>query len=415
MKDMKENKDTAEIKDTGKTGKKGIKKKIIIAILALLALAILFSVSVYKSDRNLFIKKFTKTIDLDETKEVSFDYSKRTYIRRNYIPVFLFKSDEDAEYTFSVTDIDTDDGVYVTMSVCDLDLNEYVSADNFDEHNGDVTGSEFIAKGNKCILIIDAVSQDDSEKDRYTGSLKVTVSKAEKAKPLELTEDTPVTVNTGDEEMTSVLFRPEETGYYRFSTKMVSGGADSGFSSVTMIKNADNKEVKVTENISYLEGGEEYYVWISASELTEKKAEISVSCSRINVIRTKKPGSFSIDDETIIEFKPKKGANYAIYSVSGGNVDGAVYDDKGFPLNKDNNSGGTLSSNKDDFALVLQANDNVLYLIHVSGEYKDCTVSIAEYTGDGTSLGPDDIELPSDSADPASDNTESGDAEEKQE
>ena len=109
-------------------------------------------------------------------------------------------------------------------------------------------------------------------------------------------------------------------------------------------------------------------------------------------------GSLKVEGETVIHFKPKKGANYAIYSVSDGNVNGAVYDENGFPLNKDNNSGGTLSENKDDFALVLQAKDKTLYLIHVSGEFKDCTVYIAEYTGDGTSLGPDDIELPAEPA-----------------
>ena len=66
------------------------------------------------------------------------------------------------------------------------------------------------------------------------------------------------------------------------------------------------------------------------------------------------------------------------------------------PVKAFNNSVGTLSENKEDFALVLQAQDDVLYLIHVNGEFKECSVTIAEYTGDGTSLGPDDIKLPAD-------------------
>ena len=372
-----------------------MKKKIIIAIVALLALVFIFSLSVYKSDRNLFIKKFTKKISLDETAEVEFDYGKKTYIRRSYIPVYLFTSPEDGEYTFSVTDINTEEDVFITMTVCDTDLNEYFSSDNFEEHNGDVSGSEFISKDNKCLLIIDAVSNKDGSKDRYTGSLKVTVSKKEDAKPLELTEENPVTVNTGNEEMTSVMFAPKETGYYRFETKILSGKDENGFSSIAAIKDSDNKEVKVTENISYLEGGVEYYVWIGASELSKKSADISVSCSMVNTIKADSPGSFELDEETIIGFKPKKGANYVIYSSSEGNVDGAVYDDKGFPLNKDDNSGGTLSENKEDFALVLQAKDKTLYLIHISGKFDKCTVNIAEYIGDGTTLGPDDIKQPS--------------------
>ena len=151
-----------------------------------------------------------------------------------------------------------------------------------------------------------------------------------------------------------------------------------------------------TENISYLEKEKEYNIWISASELNEKSTDISVSCSRLNQMKADSAGSFKVEGETVLHFKPKKGANYAIYSVSDGNVNGAVYDENGFPLNKDSNSGGTLSENKDDFALVLQAKDKTLYLVHIYGEFKDCTVNIAEYTGDGTSLGPDDIKLPSD-------------------
>lgn len=376
-----------------------MKKKIIIAVVALLALVFVFSLSIYRNDRNLLIKKFTKKISLDKTAEVEFDYSKKSFIRKNYIPVYLFTAPEEGEYTFSITDINTEDGTYITMTVCDEDLNEYFTSDNFEEHNGDVTGSEVMAEGGKCLIFTDAVSKNEGNKDRYTGSLKVTVSKKqEDTKPLELTEEEPVTVTAGNAEITSVHFVPKETGYYRFDTKILSEKDESGFSSISAIKDSDNKDVPFTENISYLEGEKEYYIWISASELNEKNADISVSCSRLNNMKADSAGSLKVEGESVIHFKPKKGANYAIYSVSDGNVNGAVYDENGFPLNKDNNSGGTLSENKDDFALVLQAKDKTLYLIHVSGEFKDCTVYIAEYTGDGTSLGPDDIELPAEPA-----------------
>lgn len=392
-----EKNDKKKIEDNKTDNKKnGKKKKIIIAVIAVLVLAMLMLADAYRNDRNMMLKKLTKKISLDKTAEVEFDYSKKTLLRKNYIPVYLFTAPEDAEYSFNVTDVSTEDGVYLTMNVCDKDFNEYFNADNFDEHNGDLSGTEYISKGNKCYIIMDAVSKDEGSKDRYTGSLKVTVTKAEEAKPAELKEGEPVTVKTGESEMTSVIFKPAETGYYRFETQMASGKEDDGFSSIALIKNEKNKEVKVTENISYLEGGKEYSVWVSASEISGKTAEVSVSCSRVASIETEETGTYNITGETILEFKPKKGANYAVFSVSDGNVNGAVYDDKGFPLNKNNNSVGTLSENKEDFALVLQAQDDVLYLIHVNGEFKDCSVTIAEYTGDGTSLGPDDIKLPSD-------------------
>lgn len=378
-----------------------MKKKIIIAVVMLLALVFVFSLSIYRKDRNLLLKKFTKKISLDKTAEVEFDYSKKTILRKKYIPAYLFTAPEEGEYTFSITDINTEDDMYITMTVCDTDLNEYFTSDNFDEHNGDVTGSEVMAEGSKCLILTDAVSKKEGAKDRYTGSLKVTVSKkTEDTKPLELTIEEPVTVTAGDAEITSVHFVPKETGYYRFDTKILSEKEDeSGFSSLSAIKDSDNKDVPFTENISYLEGEKEYYIWVGASEINEKNADISVSCSMLNKMKADSAGSFKVEGETVLHFKPKKGANYAIYSVSDGNVNGAVYDDNGFPLNKDNNSGGTLSKNKEDFALVLQAKDNTLYLVHISGEFKDCTVNIAEYTGDGTSLGPDDIKLPSDAAD----------------
>ena len=371
-----------------------MKRKILFAIAVILVLGLVFSASYYRSDPNLILKKLTKKISLDETQEVEFDYSKKNLLRKNYIPVFVFTAPEDGEYSFAVTDISTDDNVFMTMSVSDEEMNEYFSSDNFEEHNGDVSGTEYFAEGSKCLIILDALSPDEEAGDRYKGSLKVTVSKAEAAGPAVLSVDAPVTVSTGQDELTSVQFTPQETGLYRFDTQISSKKEKSGFSTVSSVKTNDKDEVKLTEGICYLEEGTDYYVWVTASELTGKKADVTVSCKNIPVIETDSPGSFSISEETVINFAPKKSDNYAVWSVSDGNVEASVYDEEGFPLNRDNNSGGTLSENEKDFALVLQAKDGVIYLIHADGKFSECTVNIARYTGDGTSLGPDDIEMP---------------------
>ena len=371
-----------------------MKKKIIFTVAAVLVLALVFSASYYRSDPNLVLKKLTKKISIDETQEVEFDYSKKNLLRKNYIPVFVFTAPEDADYSFDVTDISTEDNVFISMTVSDNDMNEYFTSDNYENHNGDVSGTEHFSKGSKCLIIMDANSPDENAGDRYKGSLKVTVSKAEEAQTPELTLEEAVTVSAGEGELASVLFRPQETGLYRFDTNIVSKKEKSGFSAVSSVKTEDKKEIKLTEGICYLEAGNIYYIWVNASDLSHDKADISVSCRQISVLQTDSPGSFSISEETVIDFDPKKSGNYAIYSVSDGNVKGSVYDEEGFPLNRDNNSGGTLSENDKDFAMVLQAKDHVIYLIHVDGEFNECTVNIAEYTGDGTSLGPDDIAQP---------------------
>jgi hypothetical protein len=99
-----------------------------------------------------------------------------------------------------------------------------------------------------------------------------------------------------------------------------------------------------------------------------------------------------IANESVIEFTADEDGLTVIYSVSDGNPDVTVYDADGFPLRNDNDSGAEISQNEHDFAVVIDAAAGDVYRIFVSGRFSDCRVIRARYTGDGTTLGPDDIE-----------------------
>ncbi|MBR2706293.1 MAG: hypothetical protein IKE74_03520 [Mogibacterium sp.] len=370
-----------------------MKKKILIIAAAVLALVLVAAADVMRNDPNLVMKEFASDLIQDETEEVEFDHVGPYKIGRHRIPVYTFTPEEDAEYSFTVSDIKTDDDVFITMSVCDRDLNDFIIADNFNDHADSISGSEFLSEDSECFVIINAIADND---DRgCSGSFRLTVTKlTEDTAPIELTEAEPVTVSMNDDEMSSVLFRPKESGFYRFSTSVFSKKEEAGFSFVSMVRDDEDEEVRNTEGISYLEEDNSYYVWVSASELTQKQTDVKVSCSRIAYIKADSPGSYSINGPSIIGFKSKDTVNYAVYSLSDSNIKGSVYDSKGFPLNKDNNSGGTLSENSNDFALILQAEKDKKYLIFADGEFSKCVINIAVYKGDGTALGPEDIELP---------------------
>ena len=371
-----------------------MKKKILIAVAIILILGLLSGYNFYKKDPNLILKHNTKKLSLDKTEEVEFDQDGgKKEIGEHRIPVFVFKPDEDAEYSFTVSDIETDDDIYFTMSVCDQDLNDYITADNSEDHADSISGSEFLSKDSKCYVIINAVSKDDSDPD-CSGSFNLTVSKmTDDIKTIELTESSPVTLNMSEDDLSSVLFIPSETGFYRFDTSVVSEDEESRFSFISKVTTDKKKEIENTEGISWLEEGQSYFIWVSASDLTEKQADVSVSCIRIATIETDETGSYDISGPTLIKFEADDTANYAVYSISDGDVKGSVYDSEGFPLNKDSNSGGTLSSNDKDFALILQAKKGESYIIYADGEFSKCSVNIAVYKGDGTSLGPEDIEM----------------------
>ena len=96
------------------------------------------------------------------------------------------------------------------------------------------------------------------------------------------------------------------------------------------------------------------------------------------------------------EYTADEDGTVAIYSVSEGDPDVCIYDTDGFPLRNDADSGAEISGNEHDFAVVIDAAAGDTYRIFVSGKFTECRVIRALYTGDGTSLGPDDIEAVAD-------------------
>ena len=369
-----------------------MKKKILLAAAFVLFLGLLVSADHFGSDPNFILKHKTRKLSLDKTAEVQFKQSGAKKVGKHRIPVFTFKPDEDAEYSLTVSDIKTEDDIYITMSVCDQNLNDYITEDNYEDHADSISGSEFLSKDSKCYVIINAVTRSDSDPS-CSGSFNVTVTRvSEDTETIELTESASVTVSMGEDELSPVMFRPVETGFYRFDTSVISDEEDAGYSYISKVTTDKKKEVENTEGISYLDEGKSYFIWVSASDITAKQADVSVSCIRVATIETDETGSYDISGPTLINFKAKDTANYAVYSVSDGDITGSVYDSEGFPMNKDTNSGGTLSGNKNDFALILQAKKGSSYIIYADGEFTRCSINIAVYTGDGTSLGLQDLE-----------------------
>jgi hypothetical protein len=102
-------------------------------------------------------------------------------------------------------------------------------------------------------------------------------------------------------------------------------------------------------------------------------------------------GEVHIIGDTVIEFKPLESGNYAVYSVTEGDPKAIIYEKAGFPLRTDDDTEASLSDNPDDFAVVFTAEAGNVYRICVHGNFGEGSIIIAGYTGDGSSLTPDDI------------------------
>jgi hypothetical protein len=366
---------------------RGIKLLIILTVLAVLAP---YPIDAVRNDPNLILKKIAKEMTAEDTVDVSYKY-KSDVIGRKMIPLFDFTPEESTEYTFTVSNIVSEDDVFISMEVADSHLNNYLVADNLNDPGGDIEDTVFLPEKTNCYVIVEAISTDDRE--NYSGSFCISVTKAaEDARPNEVTETEPAIVRISEDSQNAVLFIPQESGLFSFSSKIISKDKAAS-SSISSITTADGKQVKRAEGICQLEGGLEYYVWVSADEQIKKKVNALVSCKKVETLDADQPGEYSINEGTVIEFTSRETQNLAVYSVSDGNIRCAVYDSMGFPINNDRNSGGEFSGNVNDFALVIQAQAGTRYLIYTDGKYTECKIVIARYIGDGSSLGPDDIEI----------------------
>ncbi len=363
---------------------------LLIALTAILTL-VPFVYDAMKYDPNLTLKKVATALKEDSTVDVTYSYnpSETGIFSKDRIRLYSFTPEESGEYTFSVSNVVSDEDTYLSLQVTDSDFNNYLSTDNMEDFGGDFSDSVFLNGENKCYILIEPFSEDFREE--YSGSFSLSVSRvSEDAGPAAITESEPAVVKIREDSQTAVLFAPEESGYFRFGSLIVSRdkSASSAISSVTT---ADNEEVKRFEGICYLEGGKDYYVWTSASDMSRSYVKAEISCKRLEILSADQTGEYSINGDTIIEFTSQDVQNLAIYSVSDGNARCHVYDSMGFPLNFDDNSEGELSGNSKDFALVIQAQKKMKYLIYTEGKFDECSVVIAKYTGDGSSIEEDSV------------------------
>ena len=377
------------------------RKKVLSRILILAALAAILTLAPYvydaiRNDPNILLKKISTVLEEDTAVDVEYTIKsgKRGLLRKNRLPLYSFTPEESGQYTFTVSDIVSEEDVFLSLQVTDSHLNNFLSTDNMEDRGDSFSETAFLSKGSICYVITEATSEEGREK--YSGSFSLSVTKApEEVKPNEVTEAEPATIKLKEDSQTAVLFVPEESGFFRFESRITARDRTAS-SAISSVKTTDNKEVKRSEGICWLESGNEYYVWVSAHDLSTAAVRAKVSCKRIDSFTADQPGEYRITGDTIIALTSQETKNLAVYSVSDGDVRCLVYDSKGFPLNSDNDSGGGLSGNDKDFALVIQAQKKELYLIYTGGRFDECSIVITDYYGDGSSLGKDDIPVEND-------------------
>ncbi|MBR2546889.1 MAG: hypothetical protein IKF07_01675 [Eubacterium sp.] len=372
---------------------------IIISVVSGVLYAASFAIDMIRSDPNFEIKHTTKTIKTDETIRIKYKSSRRFVGNRTYIPAICFKPKESSSYTFTISDIKSDKGVYLKVNVMDSKLSGYVYDDNIPrgkkgrkKADKDLTGSALLNKGKKYYIIVDIVQE--AEHGKFSGSFDLTVTKTPKEDgPQEIKVAEKVRVEVEPNENASVLFTPDESGYYRFESVITGKRAVAGFSGIASVISDAGDEKEVFGGISYLDSGTDYYVTINTDDTENRKIKADISCTRLQLIQTDAHGTVDITGETLIEYTAPYSETAALWSESDGDPQAVVYDRQSVPLNSDNNSGKEFSGNKSDFALIFQTEKFNKYRIFIGGTFDSCKVSIGCYTGDGSTLGPEDVTM----------------------
>lgn len=351
----------------------------IILILAAAALAVLFLK--VRSDPNYIVKKKAVEIRENEPREISFRYRGKDGVKR--LPALFFVPGESGEYSFAVTDIQSDSSANLSLYVADEVFADYLvlndtQAEAAEDGPAGMEGQSFLQKGQKYYIM--TVVTGDSETGEFDGSLKVSVSKMpDVEEPAELKANDSVTLKMKDEEQSCALFRPEESSYYIFDTQIVSADASLGFSSVSSVSSDDDHRITLTNGIAWLEGGKDYYVWAEVHETGKGKSEVSLSCRRMQTAEASGFCEMVIEDAAVIEYTADSDGYIAVYSLSDGDPGAAIYEVPGFTIRSDDNSGDVFSGNGKDFAMVFRPEKGKMYRIGVYGKIKNCKVVIEPY------------------------------------
>ena len=339
------------------------------------------------------MKHSLRNLTLDESKDIKYTYKSETVINRRPVHVYKFKPEESASYTFTISDIKCEsESADLVLNVMDQDMADCMQLDtyySYDEAEGSASDSVLLSRKNTYYVIVDVIPGIEDEK--FKGSFKLTVTKTpEEEKDPELTCEEPVVIKAGANENGGVIFKPAEEGFYKFETTIVTQ-TETGFSDISSVTSSDGKEVELYEGIGYLYSGTEYNVMVSVDDIKAKNTDVKVSCRLINSMIAESNADIETQDESIVYYTADRSGQLVIYTSSDGDPKASVYDENGYPVGNDDNSGAVLSDNEKDYAIVLNAEKGKHYYIYTSGKFSTCTIKFGLYTGDGTSFTPDDI------------------------
>ena len=369
-------------------------RKIIKTILAVLAVIIIAVAAIAACaarvvDPNKLLKKYAPEIVAGEEYGADFQWKPDYMGESACMTALRFTPDESAEYTFTASCTE-DKKVEIDMYVLDESLSELLAADNYgsDEMSDAVSdiaeGTVFLTSGRLYYVVVEGYSEDEKALDSFKGSFRFSVNKAGDGAPAEVKAGESVTLKLNRDQQACAMFVPEETAFYDFDTGIVSRDASAGFSSIYDITSEDQTSLVVTDGICYMEAGKTYYIWVAVDETTKKSSEVELSCSRMESETASGICSIEVSGKTVIEYTADANVPLMISSSSDGDPDVVMYDSDGFMLRKDDDSGGPVSGNPQDFALGFNAEKRKVYRICVDGEFTQCTVIIQVYRGDGS-------------------------------
>lgn len=379
-----------------------MKKKILItiSIIILILVAAVIGLDMYISyDPNILLKLLSKPLPVGQTQEVTYKYVD-SMLEMDPVLNYSFIPEKSTEYKFELTDFHDDNNECIGLYVIDEDLSDYLILENYDSSTGEMSdaieGEVFLEKSKRYYVIFDFFLPGDKDKGfDSSGSFKLTVEEASEEDDFaEIAANGSVDIDVDLYEQECVIFHPSETAYYEFDADIVSKEASAGFASIVSVNAEDKTSIKLREGICYLEAGKEYYVWVAANETAGKKAEVRVNCTQLASDTVTGLGTVNVSGNTLIVYKADADEQIVVYSNSEGDPKASIYNSAGFKMRTDDNSGGSLSINEKDFAMVFGVNTGKIYWICVEGDLSDCKVHIARYIGDGSSLTVDDIELP---------------------
>lgn len=372
--------------------KKGKTIRIILAVLAVMIITAIAAVAcaVHIADPNKLLKENAAEVVAGEEYPASFRDVLELSNAAACVTSFKFTPEESAEYVFNAGGEAVSNDVKMDMYVMDENLSELLEAGNYGEdedappENDFVEGTVFLTKGQLYYVVIDAYTDNGAGVEAFKEAFRFSVSKAGDGEPEELKAGESVRLKLNRDQQACAMFRPEETAFYDFDTRIVSKDASVGFSSIYDITTEDKTSLIVTDGVCMMEAGKTYYVWAGVDETTKKSSEVELSCRKMDSAAAGGLCSIEINGETVIEYTAEANMPLMISSSSDGDPDVVMYDSEGFMLRKDDDSGGPVSGNPQDFALGFHAEKGRVYRICINGEFTKCSVIVQEYKGDGT-------------------------------